>query len=181
MSIRKLESEVLLLATELEEHPDLSWFVGTYVSFLEAEKLDYSHDCFSYLPKAKRDAILKKIIKAGISLNDFSTEERLWLAGYYFNNALLRTVSLADIALQLLYKKKEGMDPPTNGFAWLIKWYNKGSNKPINNIDEARKTVNVLKHDLKKRFKTRNVETLDDGEAAFKDLLQILRTLSNSD
>lgn len=83
MSIRKLERDVLLLASELEEHPDLSWFVGTYVSFLEAEKLDYSHDCFSYLPREKKDDVLKKIIKAGVSLNDLSKEERLWLSGYY--------------------------------------------------------------------------------------------------
>jgi hypothetical protein len=161
----------------LPEEIDRSWLLSTYLSLRRADQLNYKDDTVSKLPKTGQNNILLKIT----SLNSRNTlkHAKKWLAGYYFNNAMFRTVALAETGLKVLYEKRTTKKAPRGNDAYprLLGWYKENFNMNLDNIAKARQQVNMFKHDVRSPSRRKEFETMKEGIEALKELISLLKRI----
>jgi len=109
---------------------------------------------------------------------DGKTPKGNWTAGYYFNNALLRIAALAEISLKCLFEQHTGFESPRN-YRWLANWYEKEFLTKITNLDRTHQEINIFKHEHPRR-RQRKVETIEEGLAAFSELLELLNHVASN-
>src|SRR5574341_1053409 len=167
----KLKQKVNSLVSQLHDQTDRSWLVATYMSLRTAHELGYQRDEFANVPKSERESVLQRVISDSL-LNPAESPpiRELWLAGYFFNNAVLRMVALAEIGLKNLYKKDTGT-APLDDYKKLAKWYKLTYGNELKYLKRARLQVNEFKHELRDMQKKRKFETMEEGVSAFKELL----------
>lgn len=181
MTIEQLKEEVISLVSRLPDHTDRAWLVGIYVSLRTAYHLDYKRDQFSKAQKEKRESALGRVIEDSLlTPSDPFPAQELWRAGYFFNNALLRMVALAEIGLKVLYKKCKRETPPEENYWKLAKWYESNFNNELTYLNKARYQVNRYKHEPRDPTKERELESMDEGILAFRELLSLMSGLAKA-
>jgi hypothetical protein len=173
----RLQNKLNQIVSTLPKEIDRSWLVSAYLSLKKAERMKYKYDVISRLEKKQQDNILKQC--TSFSAEGKSENIKNWIAGYYFNNAMLRMVALAEIGLKVLFEKKEKIEPPDD-YWWLSTWYTKHTGNRLSTIQQARKRVNKLKHEKKQEKSKQKFETLRQGVSALKELLVLMGQLTRS-
>jgi len=132
-------------------------------------------DSFARLKRKTRDSVNVHILYQDLFETPKPTDakKKMWLAGYYFNNALLRMVALAEITLKLLFEREMKMKSPNNYWC-LVGWYKRKFAGKLKYIASARARVNKFKHDPRDRTKPKALESYADGLKAFKELLKLM-------
>lgn len=99
--------------------------------------------------------------------------------GYYFNNALFRTVALAEIGLKFLYTKETNKKPPKQKDVYYVlkDWYTAKYSMPLAAITSARQQVNDFKHKARGSQKAKHLETIRDAFTAIDELLTLLEQI----
>jgi hypothetical protein len=124
MNPRVLKDETKQLLDALPDMAGRARLLATYLSLCEAHIFGYKTDSFMRCKKNVRDSVFRKLTTNSAISRDFDQPgEREWLAGYYFNNALLRIVFLAEISLKSVFKKRMSMYPPKRDYKWLVNWH----------------------------------------------------------
>jgi len=173
----QLKKRVDSLIPILPQETDVSWLVSIYFSLNKAYELNYQYDAISKLIKSDQADILLKISSLNFTSNaKLSKEERTWLAGYYFNNAMFRMVALTEIGLKILFEQKMKVKPPKD-YGWLSKWYLMVFGKNLINVQNARSRVNKQKHELRGTKNSKQFESMKDGIYAFNELLSLLEDI----
>ncbi len=175
MQIEAYKEGVASLLRKLPEHSDPEWLLAVYLSLGTAERLGYKHDEFARKERSERDLVNIQMLSAPYFSLPASTNK--WLAGHFFNNALFRMVALAEITLNDLFQRKMNLDPPRNGYGWLVDWYGITCAGTLEYMNKARARVNKFKHHERQRAKAKPLETYDDGLRAFEELLTLMRQL----
>ena len=176
MEFKQIKKRITCLVTKLPKETDRSWLVSIYLSLKKAHGLNYQYDAITRLTKSDQDKILLKVNSLESRRSSKDEDDKNWVAGYFFNNAMFRMVALTEIGLKVLFEKRMKMQAP-NDYWWLSNWYESAFKMKLNNIQNARRRVNKLKH--KPRIGTRNkrFETMSQGIEAFKELLALLEQI----
>ncbi len=159
---------------KLPQETDRAWLVSTYLSLEKAHALNYQHDAISKLPKSDQDNLLLKINT--LDSHRLSRNNKKWIAGYFFNNAMFRMVALTEIGLKILFEKTMKMKAPDD-YWWLCNWYESTFNMKLSNIQNARRRVNKFKHEPRFGKRKKKFETISEGIDAFKELLSLLEQI----
>lgn len=173
--LTEIKKRIASLLPKLPDEIDRSWLASTYLSLRKAHALCYQNDSISRLPKNGQDRIVLEI--TSLDARRAPKEIKDWIAAYYFNNALFRTVALTEIGLKVLFEKKMKMEPPPKSYQWLADWYKTDSGMTLNNIANARKRVNKFKHEPRRRINKKKFETMREGIDALKELLLLLEKI----
>lgn len=139
--------------------------------------MQYEDDAFSKLSKATQDQFL--LTTNSLSIHKKVRSSKQWIAGYYFNNALFRSVALAEIGLKVLYTKETKKKPPTGRDIYyrLKDWYTAKYSMNLTTITRARQQVNDYKHDTRGSTNIKHLETMDDAIVALNELLALLEKI----
>lgn len=176
--IEQFEEKVRSLAVQLQDDTDKAWLVGTYVSLRTAQELGYQRDDFAKAPAKDRKYTLQCVISENLlDVPNPSSLKKSWKAGYFFNNALLRMVALAEIGLKLLFEKRTGKKPPPN-YHCLVEWYELNFDDKLDYVGKARQQVNRYKHKPRDPTERRKLETLEEGVLAFDEILSLMSRLT---
>jgi hypothetical protein len=169
-----IQKRIKSLIQALPEEIDRSWLASSYLSLKKAQTLQYKDDAFSKLPKATQDQFL--LTATSLSIQKKVRNSKQWIAGYYFNNALFRTVALAEIGLKVLYTKETKNKPPKGRDVYyqLKDWYTAKYNMNLTTITKARKQVNEFKHDTRGSTTIKRFETMNDAIVALNEVLTLL-------
>ena len=181
IDINKLGDKVKGLVSTLPEDVGRARLVATYVSLRKAYDLGYRKDVFRQMRQRERDIYLQELVaQSPFEYEDAEgkTPKGSWLAGYYFNNALLRIAALAEISLKCLFEQHTGFESPRN-YRWLADWYEKEFSTKITNLDRTRQEINVFKHEHPRR-RQRKLETIEEGLAAFSELLEVMNHVASN-
>jgi len=175
--LTKIKKSVESLIMILPEEIDRSWLLSVYLSLLRAFALNYRNDAVSRLSKADQDKLLPKI--TSLTSRNTTKDAKKWFAGYYFNNAMFRTVALAETGLKVLYEKTTSKKVPAGNKVYhdLRTWYENRFGLKLDNISKARQQVNVFKHDVRSPTTCKKFETMVEGIEAFKELLTLLKQI----
>ena len=175
--LNTIKKDVEPLVMVLPEEMNRSWLLSTYLSLQRAFDLNYQHDVVARLPKADQDRLILKITSLTSRKTLKYTKE--WLAGYYFNNSMFRTVALAETGLTILYEKKTSKKAPAGNEAYytLMAWYKSNYGLNLDNITKARKQVNVFKHDVRSPKTSKMFKTMREGIGALKELVLLLKQI----
>jgi hypothetical protein len=174
MMVRELESEInSLIQKDTDDETDRAWLVATYLSFQAAEELgfrDYEFDTLSLSDQTPE--LLELQGRPFLETQGISTQAKQWKAGYFFNNAVLRLVALAEVRLKVLYRKRTKCELPHNYWT-LVKWYEEVYSDKLTFLGKAREQVNLMKHQRHEPEVHNMLKSLDDGLTAFRELLRL--------
>lgn len=174
MEFKQIKKRVTSLVIKLPQETDRAWLVSTYLSLRKAHGLNYQYDAISKLAKSDQDNLLLKI--NSLDSRRLSRDDKNWIAGYFFNNAMFRMVALTEIGLKVLFEKRMKMKAPDD-YWWLSNWYKSSFNMTLNNIQNARRRVNKFKHEPRLGTRRKKFETINEGIDAFKELLSLLEQI----
>ena len=163
----------------LPEETDRASLVAIYTSFEMAAKLGYSADEFRKLSTSERTRALESALARGLASKVRTDNEKYLRAGHYFDNGLFRMVGLAEISLNVLFKAHMDIDPPRD-YGWLSRWYVKQFGNSLSHIAKARKRVNKMKHQERDLDEVHPLESMEDGLAAFNELLELMEQVAKS-
>ena len=158
----------------------MAWTVAVYWSLYRAKKLDHTEDRFRKLkPKVARQTLLK-VLAMMDQAEQFKGNQKMWLSGHYYNNAILRMHALVEQSLKTLWERVNSgsLIAVRSGivgdyrFQTLLSWYREVFNVKEDHLGALHKEVNELKHE----YKTIPQEKLKMREAliAFDKALDLL-------
>jgi hypothetical protein len=179
IDFNNLEKRVISIVVALPEEIDRSWLIAVFLSLRKAYELNYQRDDISLLNKADQNNLLLRI--TAFNFNSFkhsTSEEKIWAAGYFFNNAMFRMVALTEIGLKLLKKLQNKKNKGKH--TQLSKWYEETFQQKLTNIENARKRVISLKHHLRNSKGKKSFEGMSEGVVAFNELLTLMEHISTS-
>jgi len=183
IDIEILGDQVKNLIPNLPEHVGRARLVATFVSLRRACDLGYKNDVFRQMRKGERDKYLQILAAESPFSHEGpkdNTPEGNWVAGYYFNNALLRIAALAEIGLKYLYEQYTSRKAPQRDYWRLAKWYESEFSTKITHLNRTRQEINDFKHEHANR-RQRKLETIGEGLAALGELNKLMdRVASNN-
>jgi hypothetical protein len=171
----EIKKRISNLLQNLPSGIDRSWLVSSYLSLKQSFEMKYQKDFFLEIERNKQNIVLEEI--NSLDFEGTSNENKFFVAGFYFNNSVFRIVALAEIGLKVLFEKKMKLPAIKRDYKWLKEWYEKTFNKKMDNIQSARKRVNVFKHEPRSVNLQKKFETIEDGIAALEELLLLLEKI----
>lgn len=177
--VEDLENDLCGLIPLLPDSVGRGRLVGIWFSLKAARELGYQRDDFRRRPTMDRNDLLPKIARSQtLDPSSQSPETKEWIAGYYFNNALLRMAMLAEIGLKVLFEKHSQIAPPDD-YLWLDQWYEQNWCGSLSHLKRARQELNVFRHGPRTE-KDRKIESFEDGLKAFSELITVLRKITEA-
>ncbi len=155
---------------------DRTWLVATMVSFVAAYELEYETDKFPALEESEQISVFRAVLSEPVLLEARHVQDhaRVFLAGHYFNNAVYRTMALAETRLQRLHKQFVSGSAGNLTAKRLIDWY-QDNYECLPFLSRARRQMNINKHEETQGIDVdRPLESLSDGLSAYRELLGIL-------
>ena len=178
LKVQKFEDRVRNILSRLPNGVGRERLLGVYASLLMAELYGYTHDRFRGRNTENRRQLVASVMRAVLSgPTTWDDATRDWVAGYYFNNSLLRMAASAEIGLKELFQKLTALPSSPDDYWWLADWYRKKCNGAIGVLNRTRHEVNALKHGRRKNEQLRKLEKMHEGIAAFRELLALMERL----
>jgi hypothetical protein len=175
-----------LIRADTQDRTDRAWFLAVYLSLATAWRLGFQQHEFFARDFAAQQAVFLEVLQEDASLSIYSTgalaaERRQWLAGHYYNNALLRIPPLAEVRLGLLWEKHhpgELVWKPNTQWSqktWreLTDWYTTEFAERLDKLHAAKRQVDAFKHRPDPANRVLDFHTMADAISAFHELLSI--------
>jgi hypothetical protein len=141
---------------------------GIAYSIIKSEEYGYSHEI--------RPSHSKKVSEAAIDICSGKTpEDRKWIAGYYFNDAIYRIAAVYDVSLRILTDGKERNNEVLAKAAvktGVLK------DRDIDKLKPIYKDVNKLKHDLEKALPYQKTKSIVPVIKAYEQLCELVEKAS---
>jgi hypothetical protein len=181
LKVKNFEDRVSSIVSLLPSGVGRERLLGVYASLLLAELYGYTHDRFRERNTEDRRQLLASVTRAVLSdPTTWDEATREWVAGFYFNNSLLRMAATAEIGLKALFQRLTGLPSSPEDYWWLADWYKKRCSGAIGFLNRTRQEVNALKHGRRRNEHLRKLEKIHEAIVAFRELLVLMERLADA-